>query len=249
MTQPDHVWLPSPQNLALSGDEIHVWRASLEGSPALVQRLQRTLTPDEAARAARFYFERDRTHYIVARGVLRSILGRYLGTEPGQLRFSYTSYGKPALISTSGMRTLNFNLSHSHEIALVAVTRGREIGVDVEHLRADFAGAEIAERFFSAAENVALRALPPELRVEGFFTCWTRKEAYIKARGEGLSHPLDQFDVSLVPGGPAQLLRTRGDPRDLRRWSLKELYPGPGYVAALAAEGHGWRLSCWQWQE
>jgi 4'-phosphopantetheinyl transferase len=249
MTTPDRLWLPPSADLALSNDDIHVWRTSLDLSESCVQRLRRTLSEDELNRAARFYFERDRIHFIVARGVLRDILSRYLGLAPGHLRFSYTSYGKPALVASHGGDTLNFNLSHSHGYALYAVTRGREIGVDIEYIRPDFATEEIAERFFSARETAALRALPGEVRHEAFFLCWTRKEAYIKARGEGLSHPLDQFDVSLIPGESARLLGTRGDPQELFRWSLQELFPGPGYAAALAAEGRDWRLACWQWPE
>lgn len=249
MSDLDGYWLPPPAQLSLADDEIHIWRAALDQSAPVVQRLRRTLAEDEATRAARFYFEHDRVHYIVARGALRALLGRYLGARPEQLRFSYSSYGKPALLTAPGEPTLNFNVSHSQGLALIAITRAREIGVDVEGIRPEFAGLDIAERFFSVEENAVLRGLPTELQHEAFFTCWTRKEAYIKARGEGLSHPLDKFDVSLVPGEPARLLRTRGDPDEMKRWSLRELLIDPGYVAALAAEGQDWRLSCWQWQD
>lgn len=240
---------PPPARLRLDDDEIHVWRAALDQPGLVVQRLHRTLAEDEATRAARFHFEHDRRHYTVARGVLRELLGRYLGARPDRLRFSYTSYGKPALEVGPGEPTLNFNVSHSQGVALFAIARGREIGVDIEGIRPEFAGMEIAERFFSTEETAVLRSLPEEQRHEAFFTCWTRKEAYIKARGEGLSHPLDKFDVSLRPGEPAQLLRTRGDPHEITRWSLRELAADPGYVAALAAEGRDWRLSCWQWRD
>jgi 4'-phosphopantetheinyl transferase len=248
MSDPDRQWLPPPVQLRLADDEIHVWRTPLDQGALIVERLKRMLAEDEASRAARFYFEHDRVHFIVARGVLRTLLSQYLGTRPEQLRFSYSSYGKPALSTAPGEPTLNFNVSHSQGLALIAVTRSREIGVDVEGIRPEFAGLDIAERFFSVEENAVLRNLPAELQHEAFFTCWTRKEAYIKARGEGLSHPLDKFDVSLVPGEPARLLKTRGEPHELARWSLRELFAGPGYVAALAAEGNDWRLSCWQWQ-
>lgn len=243
----DQVWLPPPDDLALPGDAIHVWRTSLDLSAPQVQRLRQTLAQDELERAARFYFERDRTHYIVARGVLRDILSRYLKVGPHEPRFSYSSYGKPALVAAPGAAPLNFNVSHSQGIALFAVTYGRELGVDIEYIRADFECEQIAERFFSEPENAVLRTLPTPVQHEAFFNCWTRKEAYIKAIGEGLSHPLDEFDVSLAPGEPAALLHSRGDPREVTRWQLQALFPARGYVAALAAEGSDWSLAHWQW--
>jgi 4'-phosphopantetheinyl transferase len=139
-------------------------------------------------------------------------------------------------------------LSHSDGLVLYAITRGREVGVDVERLRPDFAVLEVAKKFFSRREVTALVALPENQWPKAFFNCWTRKEAYIKARGEGLTLPLDRFDVSLVPGEPAALLYTNDDPQEASRWSLQELVPESGYVAALAVEGHDWRLKCWQWQ-
>ena len=248
MTTSHDTWLAPPSDVTLPNGAVHVWRTSLDLSAPQVQRLRQTLAGDELSRAARFHFERDRTHYTVARGVLRDLLSRYLKAQPHQLRFDYSPYGKPAL-AAPGHAALNFNVSHSHGMALFAITRGREIGVDIEYIRADFECAEIAERFFSSQENAVLRTLPAGVQHEAFFNCWTRKEAYIKAIGEGLSHPLDEFDVSLAPGEPAALLTSRGDPREVERWSLKELFPAPGYVAALAVEGSDWRLSCWQWRE
>jgi 4'-phosphopantetheinyl transferase len=233
--------------MTLSSHDVHVWRASLELSAEHVQRLRQTLAADEIARAERFYFEKDRKHFIVARGVLRVILSRYLGLDPTQLEFSYSSYGKPALTTSPGKDWLRFNLSHSHELALYAITYGREVGIDIEYMRDKVSSEAIAEHYFSPREVTVLRALPVSLRREAFFTCWTRKEAYIKARGEGLSFPLDHFDVSLVPGEPAALLHTLGDPHEASRWSLQALAPAMGYAAALAVEGHDWRLSCWQW--
>jgi 4'-phosphopantetheinyl transferase len=246
---PALVWGPAPETLMLGRDEVHVWRASLDQTASRVQNYLRTLTPDERRRAARFYFARDRDHFIVARGVLRAILSSYLNRDPGQLRFCYNPQGKPYLPRESGGDWLRFNLSHSHGLALLAVTRDREIGVDVEHIRSGLADEQMAERFFSPQEVAQLRALPPARQAEAFFNCWTRKEAYIKAQGVGLSLPLDQFDVSLVPGEPAALLSTRGDPHEASRWSLRELMPGSGYIAALAVKGHDWRLTCWQWAD
>jgi 4'-phosphopantetheinyl transferase len=249
MTVCGHIWEPPPRALALSNAEVHVWRVSLGLKDTYIQRLQCILSADELQRAERFYFQRDRWRFTVARGVLRGILSLYLGLEPQQLRFCYNSYGKPALVSTASTVKLHFNVSHSHELALYAVTYDREIGIDVEHIRTNFACQEIAERFFSPQERAALRSLPAPVKYEAFFHCWTRKEAYIKARGEGLSLPLDQFAVSLTPGEPAALLTTHWAPHEAARWALRELMPGPGYAAALAVEGHDWRLACWQWPQ
>lgn len=249
MIAPVSSWYPPPKVLMLGGDEVHVWRASLSLTASSVQSLQQTLAADEQARADRFHFQRDREHFIIARGVLRAILGCYLRREPSQLRFCYNSHGKPVLAKESGGDVFRFNVSHSHGLALYAVTRGREVGVDLEHIRPHLDLIEIAERFFSPREVAVLRALPPRMQTYAFFSCWTRKEAYIKAKGEGLSIPLDQFDVSLAPGEPAALLHTQWDDQEASRWSLRELNPGPGYVAALAVFGHHWRLKCWQWPE
>jgi 4'-phosphopantetheinyl transferase len=178
--------------------------------------------------------------------MLRTLLGRYLDLEPNGLRFSYGSHGKPALAGECGGGKVRFNLSHSHELALFAFTRGRVVGIDLERIRPDLVNEQIAERFFSPREIAMLRALPGSLEKEAFFTCWTRKEAYIKARGDGLSLPLDAFDVSLVPGEPAELLESRENSNEVSRWCLQELVPDPGYVAAIAVEGHLWQLKCWE---
>jgi 4'-phosphopantetheinyl transferase len=235
--------------LALHSHEVHIWRARLDTSSALRCRLEQTLSDDERRRAGRFYFQSDREHFIVARGVLRSILSSYLGVEAHELRFGYGAYGKPELMLPSDSADLRFNLSHAGALALYAVTRDRAIGIDLEYLRVDIECMQIAARFFSPREHAILCALPTAARLEAFFTCWTRKEAYIKARGEGLALPLDQFDVSLTPGEPAQLLGVRGDLDDPGRWSFQGLSPQPGYMAAVAVEGHAWHLMRWLWQD
>ena len=246
---PDQPWPPSPTDLTLLGDEVHVWRASLDQPASCVQNLRQTLTTRELDRARRFHLQTDRQRFIVARGLLRAILGRYLDVEPDQLRLGYGICGKPYLASTYGLNALRFNLSYSNGLALYAVTRGREIGIDLEYARPIPEAERIAEQYFSAKENAVLRALPAGLKQRAFLTCWTRKEAYIKARGEGLSLRLDRFDVSLMPGEPAVLLSVRGSSQEPSRWSLRELMPGLGYVATLAVEGSDWHLACWQWPE
>jgi 4'-phosphopantetheinyl transferase len=240
-------WLAPTSHPALAGDEVHVWRASLTPPEGQILRLEQTLDSDERNRADRFYFPKDRVAFVVSRGVLRSLLGRYLGAPPAEIQFAYNARGKPACRCDAGPSPLCFNLSHSGQLALYAVARGREVGVDVERNRplSDF--RQIAHRYFSEQETQTLRSLPTDQQEQAFFNCWTRKEAYIKGRGEGLSHPLHAFDVTLAPGEPAALLADRSDPSAAKSWRLQELAPGPGYTAALAAEGQDWRASCWQW--
>lgn len=246
MTATD-VWSSPPQTLKLEKDEVHVWRASLDLEASSIQSLLRTLCVEEQQRAERFHFPKDRDRFIVARGLLRGILSFYLGKQPSSLQFVYNQYGKPALTEAYNRKPLCFNLSHSRGLALYAVTQNRNLGVDLEYIRTDFPCKEIAERFFSPQENAVLRTLPLDMKHKAFFTCWTRKEAYIKATGKGLSLPLNQFDVSLIPKEPAILLSIAGDHQAACRWSLQELIPDPDYVAALAVEGTGWQIKCWQW--
>ncbi len=246
-TSPIPPWRAPPETLVLGCDEVHVWRATLDQTPSQIQNFRHKLSADEQTRAERFHFDRDREHFIVARGVLRAILGGYLKRAPEGLSFCYSSHGKPALAGESGGDAIRFNVSHSHGIALYAVTRGREVGIDLEHIRSNLAVAEIAERFFSRREAAMLRTLPSKEQRAAFFRTWTRKEACLKGRGEGLSLPLDQIDVSLAPGKPDAVPGTQPDSSETSRWSLQELALGPGYVAALAVAGQGWRLACWQW--
>jgi 4'-phosphopantetheinyl transferase len=229
----------------LGDSVVHVWRVSLEAWAPHVETLRSCLSADETARAARFRFARDYTHFVVARGLLRAMLGAYLGLRPGEVHFRYGPHGKPSLADGLRPARLRFNVTHSGGLALVAVALDREVGVDLEQIRPLPDMEEVARRFFSPVEWDTLRGLPAAEQPGAFFACWTRKEAYIKARGEGLSRRLDSFDVSLAPGVPAQLLAVRGDAEEEQRWSLRDLDAGPGFAAALAAEGQGWHLQCW----
>lgn len=242
-------WNSPPQHLVLGDDEIHVWRATLDPPITRVQALEQTLDAGEQSRAQKFHFQKDRTHFIVARGLLRAILGRYLSREPHTLQFSYNKYGKPALTWEPAGEALSFNMSHSHGMALYAVARIHNIGVDIEHINQSIECEKIAGRFFSPYEVNMLRAVPKQMQQEAFFNCWTRKEAYIKARGMGLSLDLNLFDVSLAPEAPAAILNIREENQDVSRWSLYDLSPGPGFKAALAVEGHPSLIKCWQWPE
>ena len=239
-------WSVSPESLALELNEVHVWRAPLDAGENTLERLERSLSPDERERAQRFVFQKDRRRFIVARAVLRVLLGRYLNQEPDRIRFVYGPEGKPALAETAA-GSVRFNLSHSEALALYAFTRGREVGIDLEWINPRVAFEELAERFFTPGEASTLRALPDHAREPAFFACWTRKEAYMKAIGKGLSLPTQDFEVTLAPGEPAALISTRHDPDQAMRWSLLELDAGPGFAAALAVEGSGWSLKRWQW--
>lgn len=241
------IWRARRPVRGLPAHTIHVWRASLDVAPPVAARLHGTLSADEAARAARFAFQRDRAHFVAARGLLRAILGRYLELPPGDLRFANNRYGKPAIASETAGQPIQFNLSHSHGVALFAVSRGGQLGVDIELVRTEPVCEQIAARFFAPGESSQLATVPLCQRQWAFFTCWTRKEAYIKARGDGLSRPLDSFEVSVRPGEPARLLCTYDDASDAERWSIVELAPGEGYVGALAAEGRDHTVLCWQY--
>jgi 4'-phosphopantetheinyl transferase len=242
-------WNLPPPDLQLQANEVHAWRVALDWPEARVSQLYEILDADERARAERFYFRRDRLHFIVCRGVLRIILGRYLNLAPHQITFCYNAYGKPALDEALNGLAVRFNVAHSGGLALIAVTSDREVGVDLERMRPEIADLEIAQRFFSPQEVAVLQAISKDLQRQAFFNCWTRKEAYIKAKGLGLSLPLDQFEVSLIPGEPAALLSNKNNPDETSRWSLQELMPGADYAAALAIEGNFWTLKCWQWLE
>lgn len=243
------IWFPPPANLSLSENEVHVWRVHLEQPSSQVQQLRDILTADELERADHFYFEEDRQHFIIGRGTLRTILGRYINIDPRRLRFCYNQYGKPFLTSKFDHHLLNFNLSHSGGLALYAITRNREIGIDLERIRSNFEYEEIAEQFFSPTEVAILRIIPAEKKLKAFFNCWTRKEAYIKAHGKGLSLPLHSFDVSFAPGEPPRLLTTKDDPQEASLWVMRELMPGHGYVGALAVKGLDCRFKIWQWEQ
>jgi 4'-phosphopantetheinyl transferase len=215
--------------------EVHVWRQRLDCSPASVEAFTCLLSNEERYRAERFRFEEGRTEYIVSRGTLRVLLAAYQGTATDQLQFAYSEFGRPRL-AVDGPEAIEFNISHSSGLTLLAFARHRRIGIDIEAVRTNFNPTEIAENYFSQSERTTLSDLPPGLRHQAFFRCWTRKEAFIKALGEGLSHPLDAFDVSLAPGETAALTATRPDSLEAARWTLRDVAVPGGYLAALAVE-------------
>jgi 4'-phosphopantetheinyl transferase len=240
-------WLLPPASLSLAGNEVHIWKASLLWN--CTQPLYALLAPDEQTKAERFHFDRDRSSYIVGRGLLRLILSVYLSVDPKDLTFEYNRYGKPRLASDLTLddrKELQFNVSHSHTLALYAIAWNTSVGVDLEYLRPELDWRQIAEHYFSPREVAALAQVSETQQCRAFFDCWTRKEAYIKAKGQGLSIPLDQFDVSLKPGEPAALIEVRNHSQEVSRWTIRELRPDAAYAAAIAMEGEVRQLCYWQ---
>jgi 4'-phosphopantetheinyl transferase len=240
------IWSPPPDHLHLAPASVHVWRGSLHQSSEVIERLRVLLSADETARAARFVFETDRHAFVAARGMLRAVLSAYTGLKPEELTFSYDSSGKPDLTSKQNPENLAFNVSHSGEFALIAVTRNRRIGVDIERHRDGVAFSEIADRYFAPGEVSALRALSPGKQREAFFTCWARKEAYIKGLGKGFGVPLRHFEVSIIPDKPAVLLRPAMG-HESEQWSLIALDVSPHYSAAVAVDGRPAQVLCLDW--
>jgi 4'-phosphopantetheinyl transferase len=221
---------------ALPAEEVHIWyRPLIEGIPNL-NSFYDLLSTDERERASRYHFDRHRNEFILTRATLRILLASYLEKSPEQFTFAYSAQGKPSLANVT--TDLRFNVSHTVSLtdglAALAFARNREIGVDVEKIRPDCDAEKLAERFFSASERDYILRLSGQALDEAFFRCWTRKEAFIKAKGGGLSIPLDQFDVSVAAGEPATLLATRPDPTEVRRWQLHNLPVKSGYAAALS---------------
>ena len=231
-------------SMTLPPDEVHLWRVDLDAVAGAEPRWQRILAGDELERARTFRFSRDRQYFTATRAMLRILLGSYVECNPEKLTFGYGEKRKPFLKSYHGSEPVEFNLSHSGSRALLAFACGREVGVDIEQLRNNLEYEALARRFFSPAEQKELSALESSEKCRGFFRGWTRKEAYIKATGAGLSLPLSEFDVSLDAGAQSALLETRPDSGEARLWSLREVPAGEGYEAALCVQGNGWVLKC-----
>jgi 4'-phosphopantetheinyl transferase len=238
---------PAPDGIGFTTDEAHVWLVSTESDFRDLGRLENLLSPDETERAGRFHFEKDRRAFIMGRGVLRLLLGRYTGREPASLRFVYSSHGKPALPGTGFPENPAFSVSHSGTKILLAFSPGHSIGVDIEHIRRSPELEDLARRYFSPAESDLFLSLPEKHRTEAFFICWVRKEAFLKAHGQGLSFGLDRFEVSLRPGEQARLIRIRDNETEAREWILYDLPTGPEYKAALAARAHPGKICCYIW--
>ncbi|MGE5431308.1 MAG: 4'-phosphopantetheinyl transferase family protein [Syntrophomonadaceae bacterium] len=229
----------------LNQNEVNIWRVNA-GSVSS-SGLKDVLTPDELKKAYGYYFLKDQENFIISRGLLRVLIARYLNTSPLQINIHFNKYGKPYLKKSEG--NLKFNVSHSNGTLLFAFTRNQEIGIDIEYIQHDFADLEIARHFFSRAEILALSVLPEDARVIGFFNCWTRKEAYIKAIGRGLSIPLDSFDVSVVPGETAELVRVHNNSGGSKHWRIVDLEVGGKFSAALAVKGNPNEIKYYEWTD
>jgi len=242
-------WSVPTRQPRLESGEVHVWNVDLERPADELERLERLLPETELRRAARQPFETRRRDLVVSAAALRAILAAYLDADPRAARFHVDPGGKPRLDPGWTAEPLTFNLTHSRGRALVAVTREREVGVDVERLRRDLPMDRLAARFFSPREIAALRGTPEEILPAAFFACWTRKEAYVKARGSGLfgGHPLQSFAVSVEPGAGPVELKIPGHEGEAGRWGLESLDAGPGYAAAVAVEGP-FRVLTFRWE-
>jgi 4'-phosphopantetheinyl transferase len=228
-------FLLAPPAFELDPASIHVWQFPLAAPDGGFDNYPAVLSPDERARANRFHFERDQRRFTIARAVVRSVLGAYVGVSARDIAFDYAHYGKPSL--TDNRDGIRFSVSHSDEMGMFAVARGQELGVDVELICPDVETEKLAERFFSPHERESIRALPSGERASSFFRCWTCKEAFLKAQGLGLSRSLDSFDVEVNPERPARLLSSRPDPQESARWFLYDVPIESSYRAAVAVEG------------
>lgn len=226
---------PPPSSAGLGPGEIHLWRVPVEENqpPGLVDRRHAILSPEERERAARFRFPVDAARFILCRGALRILLGRYTGSPPERISLSCGPNGKPGLADQHAS-SLEFSVSHSGNFALLGFTSQHPLGVDIEHLRPMPDADALAERFFSPAEREEYHSLTPNQRPLGFFNCWTRKESFVKAVGEGLSRPLDSFDVTLAPDQPARFRRIGSTQGENLSWSLLSFQAAPEYIAATA---------------
>ncbi|HBE19203.1 MAG TPA: 4'-phosphopantetheinyl transferase [Cyanobacteria bacterium UBA11149] len=228
---------PSP-SLNLWENHVHVWRAELDLPISEIEKLAQTLSPDEVERANRFYFERDKKHFIAGRGILRTILGEYLDLNPAEIEFSYSPRGKPAIANVNPDKTLYFNLSHSKGLALYGVSRNLNLGIDLEYIRPMSDIEQLAKRFFSSREYTAIATLPDNQKEAAFFQAWCAKEAYLKATGDGLAGGLAEVEVSLISGVAPKFLSISGNSQAALSWSLHPIIPAPEYMGALAVAGH-----------
>jgi 4'-phosphopantetheinyl transferase len=240
-------WPPAPAKAFLSSSHVQVWAASLQATAEDLETFTGTLSPTEAERVKRFRFEPVRRRFIAARGLLRAILARCLQADPCALAFEYGALGKPRLAGAWAGSGVHFNLAHSADVALVAVTRTGEVGVDVEEVRVLKDADELVQRFFSAREQAAFRVLPEEQKPLAFFNLWTRKEAWLKATGEGIGRWLSAVEVSFLPGEPSRLLSLPAQAAAPGPWMLRELVPAEGYVGAVAVAAPNIELNCWRW--
>jgi 4'-phosphopantetheinyl transferase len=237
-------WYQAVPGKLTNSNEAHVWRVLLDVTTVEFESLSGVLSADELARAERFHFERDQKCFIVARGILRMILGSYLNKHPAKICFEYSSHGKPMLAHNPGDDSICFNLSHSGAFALYAITLSKKIGIDIESIRDDVSIEQVARQFFSQNEISSLENIDINKRSELFFQYWTRKEAFLKASGEGISFTMEQCDVSLISGRVLSPVTVKDSNSEISSLYVQDLFPGNGYAAAIALEGGDWNISC-----
>jgi len=243
MSPDDILWPPPPIRTALSAADVHIWAAHLDVTPVALSRLASTLSPEERQRASRFRFGKHRDRFIAGRGILRKLLADYLNGKPDEIRFEYSANGKPFLAGPFAESGLFFNIAHSESLALIGVTELGPIGVDIEKIRSVANADELVERFFSARENLLFQSLPAAQRENAFFNLWTRKEAWLKATGEGIGHLLNRVEVTFLPEEPVQLFALPEDLGMSSDWALRELSPANGFIGAVALPGKPFTIS------
>jgi 4'-phosphopantetheinyl transferase len=248
MNPPPAAWREISAIPPVAPAEIQVWRINLASPAAEIARLEILLSAGEKNQAAQFHFDRDRRRFIVRRTVLRQLLVANLGLPPEQIQIESAGLQKPKIAAAQNPRDLRFNTSHSGDVALVALATNCEIGVDIEQHRALPDAGGLALNFFSDLENRLLARLPEHQRLEGFFNCWTRKEAFVKAVGQGLSYPLKNFSVELSPGKPAAILENSDAAEPAEKWSVRSLDAGVGFSAALVFAGKNHTKIFFEWR-
>lgn len=230
----DILWSLAPTWPTLGTTDVHIWAANLDLPADALSRFLATLSNDERERAARFHFDRHRNRYIAGRGIVRSLIARYLDSQPGALQFSYNPNGKPALSGRFANPGLDFNLAHSENLALFAVTRGGAVGIDVEKIRPMTDADELVARFFSPRENALFQKLAQEQKTIAFLNLWTRKEAWLKATGEGIGHLLAKVEVTFLPNESARFLTLPEHAGTNADWLVRELKPASDFIGAIA---------------
>jgi 4'-phosphopantetheinyl transferase len=239
-------WNNPPADLRLNAERVDVWRISTSLQNDELAKFESVLSPDQRARAKRMRVSEKRKQYIVAQGLTRMLIAKRVGADPGALEFHRGPKGKPYLGGRFADAGIQFNMTHTSHMALIAMTLNREVGIDIERIRENLQWEKLAHRYFSPREYRGYSKLPEAEHLRAFFTCWTRKEAVLKAIGTGLGGGLASFDVSVDPDSPPELVDNRWDGRFHGNWTLHQLQPGPGYVATLVTERDGFDVRCWE---